>query len=925
MWLLGVQLALFAPIQASAQSVGNGDGVLNLGATGYASITDTLLKGFNSRTNFSVEAALIIRANQVGGQWSFLLGKMYSPPYSDPGFALAMGDDQVPTVGQSIRATVSDGTQQISMDSRNYQGTVHAIMTWDVGAKVLNLYVNGVLEASATNSLVTANMQNTYDLKLGGGGASDYQQTLQRDMLFARLWNRVLSSNEVASVWNNFNTSGQHGLPANFDKTSLVSEWLLYDLNDATHLKDTQNSNHLQLRGTATLCQGFGVLTPQFPAAGATGVSKSAVLKAAGGLGTLGGSPVRPLQYSFDVDETSAFNSAAFKTSGWLAGSGTWKPILKSSTSYYWRVRVKDSSASPSPSGFVSTNSFVTKPAATWYARPGVYASFDPSTGVPIPTAGVYGTQDGTSYNNAWNGIFSIKWGEGAVEPGDTVYICGTHLYTVRNENYSDNQALNYISESGYSDDFPITIRMDAPQEPGLVWGAAFNLVGGGATWSGPDANGVYKSSNLQGDATYCLNGTNIVLLELATSTTWTGHNGAVFATNGVWYVKTPDGGSPAGKVLSSRLGYRFNLGRSSCIRFLNCQLRDIPALVDAANWDPSVDTQSALPYSSHITFDGCNLRYGCELTLTPGHDHWTVRNSELSYGRWGIYTFLNKRDTGASYLTVQSNYIHDMGTVWFPDQDAHGVGVQGGDGHFIDHNRIEDTGSAIEFWTYTQPMRNHTISYNFIKNIHVMPVTSGSGVVVSGDDPPSSVLGLRTGFKIYGNIIMNTGLGGADSYQGAGVSSNCKDFVDIYNNVMYNCASGMRLTVDVTPVQARVVNNIIVNPQYNYMVIFGLGNPTNLLIDNNLYYPAVNMNTKFVINSDSPNNQHSVYADPRFITNAPAVALDFQLSGSSKAIKNGLVVGLAYDFAGNLVPTNSPDIGALQSLPSPLPRFILK
>ena len=52
---------------------------------------------------------------------------------------------------------------------------------------------------------------------------------------------------------------------------------------------------------------------------------------------------------------------------------------------------------------------------ADWYARP-----YNGPTG--------YGTSDGTSYKNAFNGIDtvrSIKWAN--INPGDTLYVCGFH------------------------------------------------------------------------------------------------------------------------------------------------------------------------------------------------------------------------------------------------------------------------------------------------------------------------------------------------------------------------------------------------------------------------------------------------------------------------------------------------------------------
>ena len=664
---------------------------------------------------------------------------------------------------------------------------------------------------------------------------------------------------------------------------------------------------------------GIWPVNAQYPANGAVNVSKSVTLQAAGGTGTLGTNATRPLHYNFQVDEANTFNSAALKDSGWLTQYGTWKPVLKPSTAYFWRVRVQDSSPSPLTSGFAAASSFTTMPASSWYVRPGVYTNFNPNTGTPIPVPGVYGSQDGTSYQNAWNGIQSVVWGAGGVEPGDSLYVCGTHLYWASNDNFIASQATSYISESGYSTDFPITIRMDYSQDPGTLWGVLGDGINGGPTWSGPDANGVYASSNVRYSADYFASGNNVVVLNRETAPTWAGDSGATFTANGVWYVKTPDGSNPSGKICASGMGYRFNLGRSSNICFLNCRLYNGAPAWDVANLNPNNDTQTQMPLSTYITFNGCALRYNSEIVPTPGNDHWTVTNCELAFSCYGVYTVLNNRPFGANYLTVANNYIHDMGTARFPDADAHAVGVQAGQGHLIQGNTISNTGAAIEFWTGSQPMSNHAICYNFIQNINVEANTTGEGIGISGDNAAMAP-GQCTGIKIYGNIIMNTGRGATQKYEGYGISSNCKDYVDIDNNVIYNTQSfGISLLPIGVPVQARVVNNIVVNPQFGYCKIIGPGGSPNFLADNNLYYSTPALADQFTISSSYAHDQHSIFQNPLFVSTNPVVASDFRLSGSSKAIRAGIPVGLLQDFAGTPYPAAvPPDIGAYQSVTTP-------
>ena len=316
--------------------------------------------------------------------------------------------------------------------------------------------------------------------------------------------------------------------------------------------------------------QRFGKVTAQlmlqFPTNAAVNVSKSVTLEAAGGAGTLGTNVIRPLHYNIEVDEANTFNSEALRDSGWLTQYGTWKPELKPSTTYFWRVQVQDSSPSPITSGFVATNSFT-----TMAVPPGMCAPRFIRISIRIRAlqllnpefmaarTGPLTKTPGTEYNPLFGD--PEEW-----SLGTACTLCGTHWFMASNNNFMGPSTTVYISESGYSTDFPITIRMDYAQDPGTLWGVWCNGINGGPTWTGPDANGVYASSNVFYSADYFASGTNIVLLNRESAPTWTNDPGATFTTNGIWYVKTPDGSNPSGKICVSGFGYLFNIGRSSNI-----------------------------------------------------------------------------------------------------------------------------------------------------------------------------------------------------------------------------------------------------------------------------------------------------------------------------------------------------------------------
>ena len=148
-------------------------------------------------------------------------------------------------------------------------------------------------------------------------------------------------------------------------------------------------------------------------------------------------------------------------------------------------------------------------------------------------------------------------------------------------------------------------------------------------------------------------------------------------------------------------------------------------------------------------------MQYDYDLIdLYEGHNYWTIRNSELSNAGNGIYTHTPGNMTN---LTVENNAIHDIGTTNFYHKDAHAVGVQNGMHCLIRGNRTWNTGEAICFWSSTYEMKDNTICHNFIRDVHVKKITGGNGIAISGGS--EATLGKRTGFKIYGNIIMHTGL----------------------------------------------------------------------------------------------------------------------------------------------------------------------
>lgn len=819
---------------------GQGDSYLHLGASGYALLPDSEVHDLDYTSDFSVEAMIQIEPGQGAGRWPYIVAKAVQGTgflVGAPGFALGLRHGHLQTYGQVIVAKVGDGTQQILLDARQREGYAYAVMTWDATGRVLSLYVNGELEALGANSNIQpGKIKNTKPLGLGYATTYD---PLGRDIMLARLWNRKLSAAEVNELWSNFVTTGRHAVPQGFNRQRLHSEWLMHEASDAqgragsTHVKDTAGSNHLRLYNGATVKQAAGPLIATYPADGQSGIDKAVPLTVTGGREALPGEITLPLHYLFQVDESPDFHSSALRESSWQVHYGQWSPILKPNTLYYWRAKVRDSSVPAKESEFTSGRVFSTEGPSTWYVR-------------PRNDALRYGTEDGTSYENAFNGVVhwddnhgaspGIVWGPGGVEAGDSLYVCDRHELDPNEDGFAD-RGLFYIKASGYSPEYPVRIRGDHPQHPGTIVG-------------GPS-------------------------------------------------------------------GYILKIERKKYVEFKRIVFDGFTLSTEPLIDDGLDEVVTDAPRSTYIVFDSCTMRHAeCLVALDTGHDHWTFRNNTMSDAGCAIIT-TRTGDTAANFLTVSNNRFERLGLPPYDHPDAHAVGIGAGEGHVIEGNYIENTGTAIEFWTSVHPMRNMIVRHNFIKDIKKKRITEGHGIAISGVNNAS--FGQRTGFQVYGNIIMNT--------EGSGISSNNKDLVKVYHNVIYNSEYGLRFAVTGAPLAADVHNNIVAHPrQMFFLVVADTKVPwEDVSWDHNIYWSASGQTAMFgtiltprlgftAYQNTLGWDEHSLMADPSFVSSLPQSPGDFKLRSDSPAIDAGTDVGVAFDFVGNPIPSgDAPDIGAYE------------
>ena len=916
-----------------------GDNFLQLGPTGYAYRSDATTADLDYSTDFSVETVVRSTPYVPFGRWGGFVTKgptdvLYGKA-DGWGMGIASGSKEVYALGNSIQAQVGDGINVATVRSPQYDGDLYAVMTWDVSESELSLFVNGQLVGTDVDtSIVDKAIDNTNDLQLG-----KTLSVLKQPIFMARLWNRELTRGEVGALWSDWDQSdanGRHILPPDFSRADLVSEWLMDAESDVdgnigtTHVRDNVGSNHMQMTGGADVRLAEGSLALSYPANFATDVEKSVTLTATGGRSNIN-NPVGPLSYYFQVDTVETFDSGQLKESGWISHYGEFKPGLAPSTTYYWRVRTRDTALVPNETSYTPAQSFTTEDAETWYVR---------------PAGGSYGTSDGTSYANAWNGFENIKFGIDGVEAGDTLYISGDHQREMHSTDFYGGQIR--IAENGYDAEHPITIRMDASgvdqsYEDGLVWGAFKDFRPEENEWEAYDAenfSGVYYIENAKiryfSDGLFeDIDGIEDLDMQKQTSIADVSSTpSSFFRDESFTYVKLHDGSDPSAgggnKVMESQFGYYFHLDRASHITFLNCDFRAF----QRQNHDTTTITD--IPRAHHITWDSSTFKYSTGFIFpTVGNDYWTIRNSSFEHAGNGVYAVAERGSSlGANFFTVQNSTFKHIGRFQHYHDDAHGIGIQGGHGHLIEGNYFENSGSAVTLYNFpNMEMKDHTVRYNFAYDMNNRDGAGGNGrgYELNGNNGLGS--GLATGNKYYYNIAIDV--------QGSPSRETRDDPVMFWNNSYYNFGDAHASA----GFGSQFYNNGLAEATGIVLYINWLidgGTEDDFFVDTNGYSPSIHVGdrihaieaepratiiqtfaeylTRYSTVYDYDWDLNSVTTDPKFDVKGGTIdaAEDLELQWDSPWIDAGTPIAFTKDLGDfNRNPIyGRPDIGALEYQP---------
>jgi parallel beta-helix repeat protein len=275
--------------------------------------------------------------------------------------------------------------------------------------------------------------------------------------------------------------------------------------------------------------------------------------------------------------------------------------------------------------------------------------------------------------------------------------------------------------------------------------------------------------------------------------------------------------------------------------------------------------------------------------------------------------------------MKLLNNEIHDNG--------RHGIYLAG-DNAIIQHNTIYSNGSQnlshnmylmgdnslVENNTFRDAYNigfryegsNMIFRYNFLKANHKHNLSFWN-------DFPD----VMSNNKAYYNIFVVKKLTDSSSLTSmaifVGKSNNAGNFngIELYNNSIYAAddnAGGIWLFgCD----NINVKNNII--KIGNGCLIYTDSPAIKLTSDYNIFTSTEKL-PLYALDSDMNfpdwqalgHDQHSFFADPKFVSSAPEIDSDFALGANSLALGAGINLSLSKDYKGNPVP-DLPDIGALQ------------
>ncbi|KYK26816.1 hypothetical protein AYK26_04485 [Euryarchaeota archaeon SM23-78] len=538
------------------------------------------------------------------------------------------------------------------------------------------------------------------------------------------------------------------------------------------------------------------------------------------------------------------------------------------------------------------------------------------------PPGGDYGTEDGTDYDNAWDGLLNVVWGPGGVRGGDNLYICGLHVHEITNPYDNFVSQADIFPVSGNSENERIIIRGDCPGNPGIVWGAYRNMFSnwthiGGGVWNtsmtgNSDRVWYFQDVGVPNDDSYIV--LNIVYsLEELRAHPGGAYYSPDFLGYSPFYVKLTDGSDPFGRVVFNEWGYDFKLNGTSYISFINLKFYGVKRMFKRLHEEVH-----------HIRWENCTLWYASHsiMGFRNKNHHIEMINNDIAWAQNGIGFSVDPVDSPdvPHHITFSNNTIHHIAQR-ICDGDAHAIWGQGSRDIIIENNIMYNTGTGITFynWDYQQSMKNMTVRYNWVYNTHTTGCGNSRGIEFNCGEGQ----GPDTNGECYGNIV-------GPNVSDVGYRYKWTELSEFYNNVCYDCGISFYISSTLLPyyVSAKLRNIISLNPRQTHIYYASTAEGSYIIdSDYNIFYPISGDQFYFrdengwgymnftewqaLSKQNCTFDPHSIITDPLFVNPDKG---DFHLKPGSPAIDTGVDVWFSTDFEGNPVPQGSrPDIGALE------------
>jgi hypothetical protein len=325
-----------------------------------------------------------------------------------------------------------------------------------------------------------------------------------------------------------------------------------------------------------------------------------------------------------------------------------------------------------------------------------------------------------------------------------------------------------------------------------------------------------------------------------------------------------------------------------------------------------------AIRDGSHVTIENCTIKNsagtaivvsGVSPNLVVDHNVDLLESGHASTG------FVSIVSTQADGPIISNNAIPDLqhamtaiGFVDVNDVDVHG-------------NVIDGNGIAIGLNACSRNMTGGQVYENFITNVTNVE-GDGESIELTGHEGPLNwqcqqgrgAPILTVSANLYRNVIVGgpSTMGGIDGWHAIGSV--------IYQNIVFNIAgSAMQWTA--MSANNLFYNNTIYNANKNAIDIYsgssasiqnniidkadvGISSDASATVSEN--YNIIN-STRVVRSDQIAPGDHTLVADPQFITSSPSVADGFKLLSTSPAIDSGENLGPPYNWAldpgGTIIP----------------------